>query len=118
MESSGFALLGARYAEPRQQSAFYGDDNWSAFAIEGRPDPPQGQQQQAAIRAVSSEYFATMKIPHRKGRFFTNADARIALPLLRWFQQQPHPQHFDQPQPAPAAIINQTVDPLIALRYE
>ena len=110
MESSGFALLGARYAEPRQQSAFYGDDNWSAFAIEGRPDPPQGQQQQAAIRAVSSEYFATMKIPLRKGRF--------ALPLLRWFQQQPHPKHFDQPQPAPAAIINQTVDPLIALRYE
>lgn len=98
MESSDFALLGARHAEPRQQFVFDGDDNWSAFAIEGRPDPPQGQQQQAAIRAVSSEYFATLKIPLRKGRFFTNADARIALPLIRWFQQQPDPQQLDQPQ--------------------
>jgi hypothetical protein len=46
-----------------------------------RPDPPMGRQQQAAIRAVSSEHFATMKIPLRKGRFFSNAGARIALPL-------------------------------------
>ena len=118
MKSGGFALSGAKCAETRQQLACYGDDYWSAFAIECRPDPPQGQQQQAAIRAVSSEYVATMKIPLRKGRFFTNADARIALPLIRWFEQPPYPQHFDKPQPAPAAIINETVASLIALRYE
>ena len=40
----------------------------SGFAIESWPDPPKGQPQQAAIRAVSSEYFATMKIPLWKGR--------------------------------------------------
>ncbi len=54
----------------------------SVLVIQSWPDPPLGQQQQAAIRAVSSEDVATMKIPLRKGRFFSNADARIALPLM------------------------------------
>ena len=56
----------------------------------GRPDPPLGRQQQAAIRAVSSDTLAALKIPLWKGRFFSNADARIARPLLRYFDQQPN----------------------------
>ena len=52
------------------------------LASESWPDPPQGQQQQAAIRAVSSDYLATMKIPLRKGRSSVNPDTRIALPLM------------------------------------
>lgn len=128
------SLPETKYSEPRQQTAFYNElfgrlqglpgvesvgattitplghaDNWCAFAIEGRPDPPQGQQQQAATRAVSSDYFRTMQIPLRKGRFFSNADARVALPLIRWFEQQPFPEHFNDPQPAPAVIINETM---------
>ncbi len=128
------ALPEARYGEPRQQTAFYNEligrigglpgvesvgattqtplspgDNWTAFAIEGRPDPPQGQQQQAAVRAVSDNYFSTMRIPLRKGRFFNNSDARVALPLIRWFSQQPLPEHFNDPQAAPAIIINETM---------
>src|ERR1041384_7190100 len=128
------SLPETKYREPRQQTAFYNEligrlqglpgvesvgattitplghaDNWCAFAIEGRPDPPQGQQQQAATRAVSSDYFRTMQIPLRKGRFFSNADARVALPLIRWFEQQPFPEHFNDPQGAPAVIINETM---------
>jgi putative ABC transport system permease protein len=128
------ALPGLKYSEPAQQLAFYNDliahlnslpgvesvgattrtplspgDNWTAFAIEGRPDPPQGQQQQAAMRSVSDDYFRTMKIPLRKGRFFSNADARVALPLIRWFPQQPLPDHFNEPQAAPAVIVNETM---------
>jgi putative ABC transport system permease protein len=127
------SLPGLRYTEPRQQLAFYQDlisrlkylpgvtavgattqtplspgDNWSPFAIEGRP-VPEGQQQQAAVRAVSDDYFQTMKIPLRKGRHFTNSDARIALPLIRWFPQQPFPEHFNESQPIPAVIINETM---------
>ncbi|HSE30846.1 MAG TPA: ABC transporter permease [Pyrinomonadaceae bacterium] len=127
------ALPGLRYKEPRQQIAFYEDlmtrlrslpgvesvgastqtplsrgDNWSGFAIEGRP-VPEGQLQQAATRAVSNDYFQTLRIPLRKGRFFTNADARIALPLIRWFPQQPYPEHFNESQPTPAVIINETM---------
>jgi putative ABC transport system permease protein len=128
------ALPGAKYSEPRQQVSFYNElieglrslpgvesagattqtplspgDNWIAFAIEGRPDPPQGQQQQAAARTVSDDYFRTMQIPLRKGRFFNSGDARVALPLIRWFEQQPFPEHFNDPQPAPAIIINETM---------
>ena len=127
------SLPGLRYKEPREQLAFYQDlisrlkylpgvtsvgattqtplspgDNWSPFAIEGRP-VPEGQQQQAAVRAVSDDYFQTMRIPLRKGRYFTNSDARIALPLIRWFPQQPFPEHFNESQPIPAVIINETM---------
>ena len=128
------SLPETKYREPRQQMAFYNEligrlqslpgvesvgattqtplghaDNWSGFAIEGRPDPPQGQQQQAATRTVSDDYFRTMQIPLRKGRFFSNADARLALPLIRWYEQQPFPEHFSEPQAAPAVIINETM---------
>jgi putative ABC transport system permease protein len=129
-----FALPETKYSEPRQQVDFYNElisrintlpgvestgattqtplnpgDNWLPFTIEGRPDPPQGAQQQAAARTVSNDYFATMKIPLRKGRFFNNSDARVALPLIRWFPQQPFPEHFNDPQPLPAIIINETM---------
>ena len=129
-----FALPDLKYREPQQQIAFYNEligrlqslpgvesvgatsqtplnpgDNWSGFAIEGRPDPPQGDRQQAALRTVSDEYFRTMQIPLRKGRFFNNSDARVALPLIRWFEQQPFPKRFDEPQAAPAVIINETM---------
>lgn len=128
------ALPGIKYREPQQQTAFYNEllgrlqslpgvesvgattntplgpsENWSGFATEGRPDPPQGDQQQAALRTVSDDYFRTMQIPLRKGRFFNNSDARVALPLIRWFEQQPFPERFNEPQAAPAVIINETM---------
>ena len=127
------ALPELRYDEPRKQKAFYEEliarlrrlpgveavgattqtplgpgDNWSAFSIDGRPTP-EGGLQQAAMRAVSDDYFQTMRIPLRKGRFFTNADARLALPLIRWFPQQPYPEHFSESQPIPTVIINDTM---------
>lgn len=127
------SLPGLRYREPRTQVTFYEDliaglktlpgveavgattqtplgprDNWSAFSVEGRP-APAGELQQAAIRAVSNDYFQTMKIPLRKGRFFSNADARVALPLIRWFPQQPYPERFDESQPVPVAVVNETM---------
>jgi len=129
-----FALPGLKYREPQRQVAFYNEllarlqtlpgvesagattntplgpaENWSGFAIEGRPDPPQGNQQQAAMRTVSDDYFRTMQIPLRKGRFFNSSDARVALPLVRWFEQQPFPERYNEPQAAPAVIINETM---------
>ena len=129
-----FALPDLKYREPHQQIAFYNEligrlqtlpgvesvgattntplgpaESWSGFAIEGRPDPPQGNRQAAAMRTVSNDYFRAMRIPLRKGRFFNNSDARTALPLIRWFEQQPFPEHFNEPQAAPAVIINETM---------
>jgi len=128
------ALPGTKYSEPRQQTEFYNKlveqirtlpgvesvgattqtplspgDDWVAFAIEGRPDPPLGQQQQAAVRTVSDDYFHTMQIPLRKGRYLYSDDARVALPLIRWYPQQPLPEHFNDPQPIPAVVINETM---------
>ena len=129
-----FFLPELKYREPQRQVAFYNEllarlqtlpgvesvgattntplgpaESWSGFAIEGRPDPPQGDQQQAAMRTVSDDYFRAMRIPLRKGRFFNSSDARVALPLVRWFEQQPFPERFNEPQAAPAVIINETM---------
>ena len=128
------SLPDLRYKEPQKQRAFYEDliarlrtlpgaesvgatthtplgraDNWDPFTIEGRPAPAPGQEQQAATRVVSNDYFRTLKIPLHKGRFFSDADARLALPLIRWYEQQPYPPHFNDPQPAPVVIINETM---------
>src|SRR2546423_7552341 len=128
------ALPEARYPEARQQMMFYQQlierlkalpgvesvgattqtplnpgDNWSPFVIEGRPELQRGQEQQAAMRSVSDDYFHTMRIPLRSGRFFSSIDARRALPVIRWHDQQPYPEHYNDAQPVPSIIINETM---------
>lgn len=128
------SLPGPRYTTPQQQMRFYEElkdriralpgvesvgattqtplspgDNWGPFSIDGHPAPPPGQEPNAAMRSVSSDYFRTMRVPLHKGRYFAEADARIALPVMRWFEQQPYPEHYNESQPAPAIIINETM---------
>jgi putative ABC transport system permease protein len=128
------SLSKRRYPEPRLQMRFYeqliagiralpgveavgatsetpltAGDNWLPFRVEGRPAPAPGQEPYAAIRAISNDYFRVMRIPLRNGRFFSDADARLALPTIRWFEQQPLPPNFNDPQPAPVIIINETM---------
>ena len=130
-------LPALRYKEPQQQIAFYEElitrlralpgvesvggttqtplgpgDNWVPIDVEGRP-MPEGQSQHVAMRGVSDDYFQTLRIPLRKGRLFTRTDARIALPMIRWFPQQPYPKHFNEPQPIPVVIINETMARLV-----
>jgi putative ABC transport system permease protein len=85
-----------------------GADNWMAFAIEGRPTPSRGQEPYAPFRVATADYFKALGIPVRRGRVFRDSDARIAVPLIRWFPQQPYPDGFDRPQPAPVAVISET----------
>lgn len=128
------ALPGPRYPKPQQQIQFYEQlldriksvpgvevvgattqtplspgDNWSFFFIEGRPAPAAGQELNAAMRSVSADYFRAMRIPLRSGRYFTETDARIALPVMRYYEQQPYPEHYNEPQPVPVVIINETM---------
>jgi putative ABC transport system permease protein len=78
-------------------------------AVEGRPAPAPGEELSASYRVVTEDYFKALGIPIVAGRAFTARDARIAVPLIRWFPQQPRPRGFNDPQAAPAAVINQSM---------
>ena len=97
----GVQTLGATNCLPLS-----GAEDRIPFSIEGRPEPGPGDVLRAGFRVVSSDYFTAMDVQLLKGRFFEPADARIALPLIRWYPQQPNPPGFDQPQANPCAIIN------------
>jgi predicted permease len=51
-----------------------GEVGWGQMSVEGYTPPP-GQELQADIRVASTDYFRTMEIPLRKGRFFTEDDS-------------------------------------------
>ncbi|HKV95590.1 MAG TPA: ABC transporter permease [Candidatus Angelobacter sp.] len=84
-------------------------DNWVPITIEGRPELPPGQGIVAPLRSVTPDYFRTMGIPLHAGRFFNSDDARLALPLIRWYPQQPPPANLDKPQPIPVALISKAM---------
>jgi len=50
-----------------------GEVGWGIINVEGYAPPP-GQELQADIRVASTDYFRTMEIPLRTGRFFTEDD--------------------------------------------
>ena len=79
------------------------------LAIEGRPAPQPGQEPYASYRGVTPGYFRTLGIPIVSGRGFLDSDGRVAPPLIRWFPQQRQPARIDEPQAAPAAVINQAM---------
>ena len=128
------ALPASRYATPPQRRAFFdeavarlaalpgvasvaatnlvphGPGGFGiGIAIEGRPQANSGDQASANYRVVSADYFRTLSIPVVAGRVFNQGDARLAVPLIRWFQQQPLPPGLDAPQPPPVAVINETM---------
>jgi putative ABC transport system permease protein len=80
-----------------------------AVAVEGRPAPAPGEELSASYRIVTADYFKVLQIPLLAGRGFSAQDARHAVPLIRWFPQQPLPAGFADPQAAPAAVINQSM---------
>jgi predicted permease len=50
-----------------------GEVGWGIINVEGYAPPP-GQELQADIRVAGTDYFQTMEIPLRTGRFFTEDD--------------------------------------------
>ncbi len=79
------------------------------FTIEGRPAPAPSEEPAASYRGVTPDYFRTLGIGLVRGRVFTETDARVALPLIRWFPQQRQPARIDEPQAAPVAVINEAM---------
>ena len=132
--AAAIALPGARYAGSQRRVAFVEDlmsrlrdrtqavavgavshlpltagDNRVSFDIESRPALRAGEERRASLRVVAGDYFRVMEIPLVRGRLFEPSDARRAIPLIRWFDQQPLPPAFDEPQPRPVAMINETM---------
>jgi putative ABC transport system permease protein len=52
-----------------------GMNSTSTIRIEGRPEPPAGQEPEANSRSVSASYFRTMQIPILRGREFASEDS-------------------------------------------
>jgi putative ABC transport system permease protein len=125
-------LPGGRYADAERRRAFYdevlqrlraapgvdsaggvshlplgGRDNWMPFSVAGRPAAGPGQEPYAAFRVATPDYFKTLGIPLRGGRLFGDSDRRLAVPVIRWFPQQPAPPHADRPQAAPVAVVSE-----------
>jgi predicted permease len=50
-----------------------GEVGWGGINVEGYTPPP-GQELQVDIRVAGTDYFRTMEIPLRKGRYFTQDD--------------------------------------------
>jgi putative ABC transport system permease protein len=58
-----------------------GNNGWqSGFWIDGRPQPPQGQEPLTEVAFVNPTYFDTMKMTLLKGRNFTEQDVKAPEP--------------------------------------
>ena len=126
-------LPASRYPSPQQQRTFFdrltaelksipgveevgsvshlplgGSDNWSHFTVVGRPAPAPGQEPNAPFRTASPDYFRVLGVPLIRGRVFNASDARLSVPLIRWFAKQPPPEGYDRPQAPPVAVISET----------
>jgi putative ABC transport system permease protein len=102
----GAAIPGVVSIAATNATPLDGRINGISVDIEGRPLTDAGQDRSARYRVVTTDYFRTLAIPVLSGRTFAGADARIAVPIMRWFPQQPQPAGFDRPQPPPVAVVN------------
>jgi predicted permease len=48
--------------------------NTTRFYVEGKPQPPPGQETECNLRLISTNYFQTLGVPLLKGRYFNDND--------------------------------------------
>jgi putative ABC transport system permease protein len=68
------SLPGVRSAAVTTNLPLYRQGNSISISIEGRPEPPPGQELIVVTRIISPGYFDTMSIPLLNGRPFTEQD--------------------------------------------
>jgi putative ABC transport system permease protein len=68
------SLPGVRSAAVTTNLPLYRQGNSISVSIEGRPEPPPGQELIVVTRMISPGYFDTMSIPLLKGRQLTDQD--------------------------------------------
>ena len=72
------SLAGVRSAAVTTNLPLYRQGNSIAVRIEGRPDPPPGQEHIVVTRIISPGYFDTMTIPLLSGRNLTDQDTETS----------------------------------------
>ena len=104
LESQAARIPGVLSAATIDNVPLSGNASGMAIRIEGRPGDASAQ-----YRVVSPGFFKTMGIRLVEGRDFASSDARVAVPLIRWWPEQPYPARFQEPQSQPVAIINESM---------
>ena len=59
-----------------------GDGFSLAFSVQGRPEPPNGQEPSANIRLVTPDFFKILGVRLLQGRVFTPHDDQKSLPVI------------------------------------
>lgn len=72
------AMPGVAGAAAINAAPIGGSNNFLTFVVEGRPEPKPGDTPDALISICTPEYFRTMGIQLRRGRWFAEADQRTA----------------------------------------
>jgi putative ABC transport system permease protein len=72
------SLPGVRSAAVTTNLPLYRQGNSTSIHIEGRPEPPPGQEPIIVTRTISPGYFDTMGIPLLAGRSFTDHDSETS----------------------------------------
>ena len=55
--------------------------NWTEYKAEGAPPSTPGEMPSTISQIVSPDFFATLRIPLRKGRLFSSEDTRTSVPV-------------------------------------
>ena len=71
------SLPGIRSAAAIDNLPVSGAGGGTWIHVEGRPEPPPGQQLNVMVRTVTPGYFATLGVPLYAGRDFTDADTGV-----------------------------------------
>ncbi len=72
------ALPGVQSASATDFLPLSGWGDHSDFAIEGQPPPEPGHEPVSDYRVIDPNYFRTMQVPLKKGRFFSHADGAVS----------------------------------------
>src|SRR5262249_6436685 len=81
-QTPGRGLPGVRSAAFVSDLPLGGGTDSLGFHVVGRPDPAPGKMYSSGFNLVTTGYFATLSIPIKSGREFSDADRTGTLPVI------------------------------------
>jgi len=104
------SLPGVQSAAVSTMVPLGGTDEVNTLSLEGRPDPPPGQEAGVLHYRISDGFFSTMGIPLLAGRGFTSQDRQGSTPVAVVSEAFIH-QHFAGQSPLGARVRAGSNDP-------